>query len=506
MIMRTGATNRRGITLTEILIAIMIMGIGLVSLATLFPIGLLRIREAQRQSRSAYLAESVAADVAARGLLKTNSFAYADLVNVFPPFAFNRWYYSANMNAGLGGYYDPLVQDTPGYGLDAFNLIPGPPPSSVPAGASAGILSGGYGLPFAYDPLWRWQTDYHNGGIYLFDTGNPNYPPPGGTPEARFADGQLMRIAGDYDGNGPPSAYGLQRLTNFNRPAYVDMTNTYHPAVMPAANQVPSIFVSPEDIVLQESTNSTSYTYGGAAGGTPINTPPSPIVPDLNTSPGQVANDWRFTWMITAQQNNSSNGASFDGNIVIFESRQFGLDLIVSGIDTVTQAAGENVYEAVFGYSKNVIPFGALTVGYGAGADRTVLIRWDASLQPDPVVKVGDWIADVTYERQESMVYTRFSYPSGTVPLSGVPNMLNNLEWDNLPAQRCYWYQVQKVNPAQPDAALGLPYRSMVVTVNRKLEARTLLHTAAPNGPVYKNAVLVCPSIVNVIPQTFFVR
>ena len=72
---------RRGITLTEILISILILGVGLVSLATLFPIGLLRLREAQRQTRSAYLYESASADVAARGLLKTGSFAYADLLN-----------------------------------------------------------------------------------------------------------------------------------------------------------------------------------------------------------------------------------------------------------------------------------------------------------------------------------------------------------------------------------------------------------------------------------------
>ena len=70
---RTAASTPRsaGITLTEILISILILGVGLVSLATLFPIGLLRLREAQRQTRSAYLFESATADVAARGLLNS---------------------------------------------------------------------------------------------------------------------------------------------------------------------------------------------------------------------------------------------------------------------------------------------------------------------------------------------------------------------------------------------------------------------------------------------------
>ncbi len=58
----------------------------------------------------------------------------------------------------------------------------------------------------------------------------------------------------DNDGNGSPSAYGLQRLTNFNRPAYTDSKGNFHAAVMPAANFVPTIFVSPEDIVWQNST------------------------------------------------------------------------------------------------------------------------------------------------------------------------------------------------------------------------------------------------------------
>ncbi len=66
--------DRSGVTLTEILISIMIMGVGLISLATLFPLGLLRLREASRLSRSAYLTESAGSDLATRNLLSQISF------------------------------------------------------------------------------------------------------------------------------------------------------------------------------------------------------------------------------------------------------------------------------------------------------------------------------------------------------------------------------------------------------------------------------------------------
>ena len=45
----------------------------------------------------------------------------------------------------------------------------------------------------------------------------------------------------------------------------------------------------------------------------------------------------------------------------------------------------------------------------------------------------------------------------------------------------------------------------MVVYVNRTLDARTLLDVGT-GTPVFQNAVLICPNVVNVIPQTFFVR
>ena len=122
-----------GITLVEILIAIMILGIGLISLATLFPIGLLRLREAQRQIRSSYLSESAIADVAARGLFNANSFLYVDLINI--QYSLTPWYVSP-----IRGRYDPLIQDTAYYSANAYDDLTN---------------------PGAMPPLQRGDTAYH---------------------------------------------------------------------------------------------------------------------------------------------------------------------------------------------------------------------------------------------------------------------------------------------------------------------------------------------------------
>jgi len=517
---RTAASRPRsaGITLTEILISILILGVGLVSLATLFPIGLLRLRDAQRMTRSAYLVQSATADVEARGLLSSSSFIAADLLNV--PNGFNPWYLSQVENIE----YDPLVQDTPAYGADPFAVNPNAPPAFLTLGAST-ATSGGNGLPFAYDPLWRYFTSPAASippnppiGTYLYDNNAAwaNYPG-AVAPEARFGAGSFVTtstsvslLRPDPFDNGLASAHGLQRLTNYNRVSYVNANGQTIP-VMPSAAGIPSTFVSPEDVVWQESTNPNyNVAFLGGSVGTP-----STVLPDLSLSTDRFGNptstnDWRFSWMVTAQQNNTSNGAAFEGNIVVFENRPFSLDAITVGGTTFYQPAGETVVEAVYGPSHNTSPPQAAQ-GYGVGADRTVLLRWYASL-PDPLVRVGDFIADVTYERSQSLVYTRFYQNTAppTPPLVGVPNPLNNGEWDNLPAQRCFWYQVQKVTPAQPDPALGVNYRSMTVYVNRPLDAKTLLggpgSTVGQGNPVVMNAALICPYVVNVIPQTFFVR
>jgi hypothetical protein len=478
---RSQAQTRRrsGITLTEILIAIMILGIGLVSLATLFPIGLLRLRDATRYSRSAFLTQSAAADTTARGLFNSQSFRFADALNFQAGLPV--WYPSQSamqQQKYLPFGYNPLIDDTASYGpWDPNN-----------PGAHA---SGGPGLPFAYDPLWRFwtvSTAHGTNGYYNHDTGN------GGTNyEARFGYGvPFIRPIGGV----LPSAWGLQRITNFNRPN-----------LMPAANNITQIFVSPEDVVWQEPTV-TTYTVVDGVDNAQV-AGPSPVLPDLNTSGGVPTIDWRYSWMFTGQQTSANNASSFDGNIVIFENRVFGIIHPASGPYSQGddyQVAGETVVEAVYGYSTNVLPPGG--PGYGANADRTVLLRWNAAM-PDPVVRAGDWFADVTYERSQAVVKSVWwNNPVAT----GVGNPANNGEWDNLPAQRCYWYQVQKATPpaiATGNLAFngdppGVTYRYMTVYINQPLISRTLLD--GNGNPVVTNAALIVPNVVNVIPQTIFVR
>jgi len=461
-------SRRKGITLTEILIAIMILGVGLVSLATLFPIGLLRLRDASRYTRTKYLTDSASADSTARALFYPLSFGQADNLNYFvnplnPP-----WWYATTSVAGPNAY-NPLVQDTPSYGGDIKDM----------AGNLLGLdvsSTMGNGLPFAYDPLWRSQTMSPTTGVAGYYMGDAL--------EARFGSG-IGFLRNNPSDNGIPSAHGLQRVTNFNRPA-----------VEPWANAIPSIFVSNEDVVWVE-TNATSGF--------------SPVLPDLNLkfSPGTPSNDWHYSWMFTGYQISGTGGSQFEGNIVIFENRPFGIEVPAvipnppGGPFQVYQVDGETVVEAVFGYSTNVNPPGG--PGYGAGADRTVLLRWPNS-QTDPVVKVGDWIADVTYERQNPVVLSRFlSYvpPPAPPPFAGLPNPNNKFEWDNLPSQRCIWYQVQKVSQPTPDLTVA-GFRSMVVYVDRSLEARTVLNGNGTSSVL--NAALISPYVVNVIPQQFTVR
>lgn len=454
---RSKARARSGITLVEILISIMILGIGVVSIATLFPLGLIRLRNAQRLTRGAFMVESAIADMGAKNLFYKPKFT--NPVN-------SPWYQDSGFFS-----YDPWTQDTVNYGA-LWNTATG---ANHPVGPA---------LPIAYDPLWHAVT-----GVYPDPTvGATNIP--NRIAEARFANGQGW-LRHDPDGlgapGGTPSAHGLQRLTNYisyigatgsplrNTIALGGTTGISDFAFVHNNGAVIETFVSPEDVVLQD----PKGVYANVIG------TPSPIVPDLNT--GAPVNDWRFTWFATGQQSDVTDGSVFDFDIVVCENRPFGIDLVTTPYaGPGYQITGETVVEAVWGYSSTGSGF-----GYGTrSASRSVLLRWPASM-PDPEVKVGGWIADVTYERNQ-----------GVVNAGRFPNLY--------PAQRCYWYQLAKKSEVAADPGLAGdigPYRRMTVWTSAPLRALSLLNfSATPAIPVHVEAALIMPSVINVYPRTIYAR
>jgi len=466
MIRHSARQSRAGITLIEILISIMILGIGVISLATLFPIGMVRLRNAQRYTRSTFLFESAAADLGARDLLNSLTFQFSP---------------SYRDTSSVTGYYNPWVQDTPytptGHTTSTLGGVGNLGGAYRGFGGNGSLNNNrgyipGEGLPVAYDPLFRDQAVYPN---FL-------YPEDVTAPEARFASGiGLLRPDPNSLGNSSlASAHGLQRVTNMTPKILGINFKTI----------IEQTFVSPEDLVLQDSTGK----YPDPANPGSILTAPSTIVPDLTmgTTAAVVpspTNDWRYTWFFTGRQTDAQSGAAFDGDIVICENRQFGIDTVTTPYGTAQVPSGETVVEAIWGYSTTLDTPPPATIGYGSrSAMRTVVIRWLAS-QPDPDVRVGGWIADVTYERDQAVANVRFS----------------NL----YPGQRCHWYQVTKKTDVVDDSTFtspnSPPYRKRTLWVSTPLKARTLLDLNT-GGPVTPEAALIMPSVVNVVPRTVYTR
>ncbi len=125
------------------------------------------------------------------------------------------------------------------------------------------------------------------------------------------------------------------------------------------------------------------------------------------------------------------NSSTYTGDIVIFHNRPFGLD--ASG--TTYVPAGERVVEAIFGYGTTVSePTTSATIGYSPQA-RTVLLRWPVGT-PDPDVRTGGWIADVTYEKNLATSTTRYF-------------------GKRYSGQRCHWYRVVRHSDGEPDPDPG---------------------------------------------------
>ncbi|GIW86621.1 MAG: hypothetical protein KatS3mg108_0945 [Isosphaeraceae bacterium] len=329
--------ERRGLTLTEILISILIMGIGLLSLATLFPLGLLRLRDANRASRSALLGASAGSDLTAAGIL-----------------------------------YKPFYLSL--YGYDPFTVDPGR------------LVAGyGRGLTVCIDPLW-WNQIERRGITNRVAALND----PAIGQVTRFASGMNSPGAGFVPSGGqPPSAFGLPRLSPYAVVSPADPVTANRQAVV-----LSQLFGSPDDLVYQSEGN-TNPSGGVADLADGVGSTVVPQVTYTGTVPDGPLVDLSFTWLFTGRQTDSGNGQVFDGDIVILHNRPFSIDPVAGGLQ---RAANEVVVQAVWGYGPPLVPPTnpqRPTRGYGTN-DTTVLLRWPVAL-PDPEVRVGSWIADVAY-------------------------------------------------------------------------------------------------------------
>ena len=205
--------------------------------------------------------------------------------------------------------------------------------------------------------------------------------------------------------------------------------------------------------------------------------------------------DWRFSWMITAQQNNPSNGASFDGNIVVFENRPFAVDPRRTG-----QAAGETVVEGVFGFSSKVLPMGG--PGYGCRCRPDRLIRWYGI--PDRPRRQGrrlDRRRDL--RAKPASRHKPFLSPRGAQP----PEQRRVGQPAGAAVLLVPGSESDSGGPIRTPTWRAAPTAPWSSTSTGKLDARTLAAKRWLRHTRFTmNAVLVCPYVVNVIPQMFFVR
>ncbi len=516
--------SRRGITLVEILIAILILGVGLISLATLFPIGLSRLREARQNNRSTFLGRTAIDDIGTRGLLTLNTFVpsgyFLDPIGSndnFPDNA-NPFQNGQQIRPGGNAAYNPFVYDATdvaGFtGVDV-TLFDGVDLTAFNGDYFSLSQQSGPSLPVAYDPFW-YAVGHQSGSLNPYDINliKTSY---------RFGRGLGFvrpdpRLHADLDTNGrtTPPAHGLQRLTNFHSmgwlynpaitvspgPDYpfsyplidVDDFNT---VVTPADNPIDlarEVFTSVDDLIYQTESETTS-----------------PLVPDLSAG---LQSEVEFSWMLTGRLDDWNDPKQFVGDVVVFHNRPFGLvtvpapfpvpSLGIAAGEQIARPADEVAVEAIFGYGgiltahPDSVPAYFNTVEQAYSNTRSVLLRWPSTVEA-PEIRIGRWLADVTYERYRD--------DSG-IPTPATP--LIPLDYTGrLPRQRIHWYRIVSRGDITPGIRLAgdpnnVSYRQIVVQVDRDIVDRTVVDSGG--NPIFVNTALFTEWVVNVFPVVASVR
>jgi len=160
MIYRAG-TPRRGITLLEVLAAIFIMGVGMLALLTLFPLGALSMARAVRDDRAATFAAN-AASVAAAFDLRNDPVVVVALASVPPPLPGGATWGPVDPNGpGYPVFVDPYYATlmTPGLiNLGANGIPPAGTPGAWRTGASFAATAQSVARWFSFQDEIQFET------------------------------------------------------------------------------------------------------------------------------------------------------------------------------------------------------------------------------------------------------------------------------------------------------------------------------------------------------------
>ena len=210
------------------------------------------MRDAARYSRTKILVDSVGSDGSARALFSPSSFGLdgRDQLSVQPALQRPDGALVVRDTNTVGGHGTRSLR-TPAFTGDV--------PLERGLGANSGS-SGGYGLPFAYDPLWRYQTPPGTGSVPSDQSTTGYYL--GDQFEARFGNGigyHPERSVGRRAAERPWLA------ADHEFQSAVDHDRRRGQSGDADLEVVPSIFVSQEDVVWVEAV-AIECVQPGAAG------------------------------------------------------------------------------------------------------------------------------------------------------------------------------------------------------------------------------------------------
>lgn len=272
MLIRFSKTDRSGISLTEILIGIMVLGIGVISLATLFPLGLLRMMRAVNSVRGTVTAENAWHETQAWNLLA-------------PPFGPPANYFSR---------YPAVAAPWPNNFWQ----------SSVPAIT-------GSGLPVVIDPLWMIQnptrTDRHRFGMTDMDNNS--------LPDAAIPYGEgLLRTPGWF-GPGADGAPGVVSVDDDGNGIIDDVGELGWPGSDDVVGftflEASELFASPDDMTFGEGENKRMVPLQDLISPTPGAPPYLTPTNGVPFGPGSLLRESRYSWIIIARKVNARQGITY---------------------------------------------------------------------------------------------------------------------------------------------------------------------------------------------------